>query len=104
MNRDALWWVTTCLAIALTAAIAPVEEGAAGPARFRVVALRLVLFGGPILAGIATARSSKRQIESWLLIGVVAVSSFFVYLFAWVNFIIAVFILATLMGIDLSQL
>lgn len=104
MNRNAIWWVSTCLAIAATAAIAPVEEGVAGPARLRIIALRLILFGGPVLAGIATARSSKRQIESWFLIGLVAVASFFVYLFAWVNFIIAIFILATLVGIDLSQL
>ncbi len=94
------WWVFACIVLVVAALASPVEEGAAHR-RFQIAAFRLLLFGAPFLGGIAAARSAKREVDSWLLLGGIALASFLLFSLVWVNFVLLVLILATLVGIDL---
>ncbi len=104
MNREVLLWLLACLLIAATAALLPFDPKAGDLSRAEIFGIRILLFAGPLLGGLATARFTAGEVDNWLLRGAIAIGSFLVLLLVWVNLVIVVVIIGSLMGIDLVGL
>lgn len=103
MRGEVRWWAIASAVMIVASIALPVGEDWSGADWYWVPVFRFVLFGVPALAALATARHASRDIQSWFVIGVVAVCSFLFFLLVWGNVFIMLFVLSASLGMVLIE-